>query len=60
MATPPSRDRAPSYRNSARIGFAAVVRKILFGTLALAPLTILLHYVADLPETAEFVLAAIA
>ena len=37
-----------------------MVRKILFGTLALAPLTILLHYVADLPETAEFVLAAMA
>ena len=37
-----------------------MVRKILFGTLALAPLTILLHYAADLPETAEFVLAAMA
>jgi Ca2+:H+ antiporter len=37
-----------------------VVRKILFGTLALAPLTVLLHYAADLPETAEFVLAAAA
>jgi Ca2+:H+ antiporter len=37
-----------------------VVRKILFGTLTLAPLTVLLHYAADLPETAEFVLAAAA
>ncbi|MGH3079366.1 MAG: calcium/proton exchanger [Gaiellaceae bacterium] len=37
-----------------------MVRKILFGTLALAPLTILLHYAADLSETAEFVLAAAA
>ena len=37
-----------------------MVRKILFGTLALAPLTIGLHYLADLPETTEFVLAALA
>jgi Ca2+:H+ antiporter len=37
-----------------------VVRKILFATLALAPLTIGLHYLADLSETTEFVLAALA
>jgi Ca2+:H+ antiporter len=37
-----------------------VFRKVLFGTLALAPLAIVLHYFADLPETAEFVLSAIA
>jgi len=37
-----------------------VVRKILFGTLALAPITIGLHYLADLSETTEFVLAALA
>ena len=37
-----------------------MVRKILFATLALAPLTIGLHYFADLPETTEFVLAALA
>ena len=37
-----------------------MVRKILFATLALAPLTIGLHYLADLPETTEFVLAALA
>jgi Ca2+:H+ antiporter len=37
-----------------------VVRNILFGTLALAPLVIALHYLADLPETAEFVLSAAA
>jgi Ca2+:H+ antiporter len=37
-----------------------VVRRILFGTLALAPLAIALHYIADLPETAEFVLSATA
>ncbi len=37
-----------------------MVRKILFATLALAPVVIALHYLADIPETAEFVLAAIA
>jgi Ca2+:H+ antiporter len=37
-----------------------VVRRILFGTLALAPLVIALHYLADLSKTTEFVLAAAA
>jgi Ca2+:H+ antiporter len=37
-----------------------VVRRILFGSLALAPLVILLHYTLDLDETLEFVLAAAA
>ncbi len=37
-----------------------MVRKILFATLALAPLTVGLHYLADLSETTEFVLAALA
>jgi Ca2+:H+ antiporter len=37
-----------------------VLRRILFGTLALAPFVIALHYLADIPETAEFVLAAVA
>jgi Ca2+:H+ antiporter len=37
-----------------------VVRRILFGTLALAPIAIGLHYLADLPSTAEFVLSALA
>jgi Ca2+:H+ antiporter len=37
-----------------------VVRRILFGTLALAPVVIALHYVADVPQTVEFVLAALA
>jgi Ca2+:H+ antiporter len=37
-----------------------VVRRILFGTLAVAPLAIGLHYLADLPETAEFVISALA
>jgi len=38
----------------------AVVRRILFGTLALAPAVIALHYLADVPQTVEFVLAAVA
>ena len=37
-----------------------MVRKALFASLALAPVAIALHYVADLPETAEFVLSAVA
>ncbi len=37
-----------------------MVRKILFATLALAPIAIGLHYLADLPETTEFVLSALA
>ena len=35
-----------------------MVRRILFALLALGPLTIALHYLTDLGETAEFVLAA--
>ena len=37
-----------------------MVRRILYGSLALAPLVVLLHYVADLDPTVEFVLAATA
>ena len=37
-----------------------MIRRLLFASLGLAPVVIALHYVADLPETAEFVLAAIA
>jgi len=37
-----------------------VLRRLLFGTLALAPIAIGLHYVADLPDTAEFVVSALA
>jgi Ca2+:H+ antiporter len=37
-----------------------VARRILFGSLALAPLTILLHYTVHPSETVDFVLAAIA
>jgi Ca2+:H+ antiporter len=32
----------------------------MFATLAIAPLAIALHYLADLPETTEFVISAIA
>jgi Ca2+:H+ antiporter len=37
-----------------------MVRRLLYGLLALAPLVIALHYVADLDPTVEFVLAAAA
>ncbi len=37
-----------------------MVRPALFTSLLLGPITIALHYLADLPETAEFVLAALS
>jgi Ca2+:H+ antiporter len=37
-----------------------VVRRALFAALALAPITIALHYFADPPETIEFTLAALS
>ena len=37
-----------------------MIRRILFATLALAPLAIVLHYVAHVSETVEFVLSAVA
>jgi Ca2+:H+ antiporter len=37
-----------------------MVRRALFASLALAPLTIALHYVGGLSDTAEFVLAAVS
>jgi Ca2+:H+ antiporter len=37
-----------------------VARRILWGSLALAPLSIVIHYAADIGETPEFVLAAAA
>ena len=37
-----------------------MVRRVLFAGLALGPLVVVLHYAADLDETAEFVVAAIA
>jgi Ca2+:H+ antiporter len=39
---------------------ALMVRKILFATLAIAPITIALHYLVHPPETVEFVIAALA
>jgi Ca2+:H+ antiporter len=37
-----------------------VARRVLWGSLSLAPLTILLHYAFDLGDTADFVLAAVS
>ena len=37
-----------------------MARRVLWGSLSLAPITILLHYFADLGDTVEFVLAAAA
>jgi Ca2+:H+ antiporter len=37
-----------------------MVRRVLYGLLALAPLVVVLHYVANLDPTVEFVLAATA
>ncbi len=37
-----------------------MVRKALFASLALAPITVALHYAVHPPETAEFVLAAVS
>jgi Ca2+:H+ antiporter len=37
-----------------------VTRKILFAALAIAPVAIALHYLADLPQTVEFVVSAAA
>jgi Ca2+:H+ antiporter len=37
-----------------------VARRILWGSLALAPVTIVLHYTAHLGDTVDFVLAALA
>src|SRR6185436_3053709 len=37
-----------------------MVRRILYGFFALAPLVVLLHYVADLDPTLEFGLSALA
>ena len=37
-----------------------MVRKALFASLALAPITIVLHYVAQPSDTVQFVLAAVS
>src|SRR5688572_27277509 len=42
------------------VAFSAVVRRVLFGLLGLAPLTIALHYLVHPPETFEFILAALS
>jgi len=58
VATPtPGRRRPPG---DAGYGSAAVVRRILFASLTIAPIAIGLHYFADLSETTEFVLSALA
>jgi Ca2+:H+ antiporter len=43
-----------------RLGWRAVTRRLLFASLGLAPVVIVLGYLSDLPETADFVLSAIA
>ena len=37
-----------------------MARRVLFASLALAPIVVVLHLVTDLPQAAEFVLAAVA
>jgi Ca2+:H+ antiporter len=37
-----------------------VVRRVLFATLAVAPIAVALHYLADLSQTFEFVISALA
>ena len=37
-----------------------MTRRLLYGSLAIAPVAILLGYFADLPETADFVISALA
>lgn len=37
-----------------------MLRRILFGTLALAPIAIAIHHLLDVPETTEFVISALA
>ena len=37
-----------------------MVRRVLFATLAVAPIAVALHYLADIPQTVEFVISALA
>ncbi|MBA2424997.1 MAG: cation transporter, partial [Actinobacteria bacterium] len=37
-----------------------MIRRILFATLSVAPIAVALHYLADLPQTVEFVVSALA
>jgi Ca2+:H+ antiporter len=48
------------FRLRARVECAAMVRRVLFTAVGLAPVVILLHYALDLDETLEFVLSAAA
>src|SRR5215210_6343053 len=58
---PPARlDIATIFRQCAGIGYPAMLRRALFASVGFAPFEILLHYVLDLDETVEFVLAAAA
>jgi Ca2+:H+ antiporter len=45
---------------TASVGSSHVVRTGLFASLALAPITIALHYIVHPPETLEFLLAALS
>jgi Ca2+:H+ antiporter len=52
---------APTRRGRlVRVTRAPVFRRILFGSLALAPAVVVLHYAVHPPETLEFVIAALA
>src|SRR5215210_6207531 len=58
---PPARlDIATIFRQCAGIGYPAMLRRALFASVGFAPFVILLHYVLDLDETVDFVLAAAA
>src|SRR5512143_2879913 len=37
-----------------------MARRLMFASLALAPIVVVLHVVTDIPQTTEFVLAALA
>jgi len=37
-----------------------VIRRLLFASVGLAPIAVALHYLVDIPQTAEFVISAIA
>jgi Ca2+:H+ antiporter len=52
--------RGEEVARTAPVGSPPVVRRGLYASLALAPITIALHYLAHPPETVEFVLAALS
>ncbi len=47
-------------RGPTPVGFAPVVRRALLAGLVLGPLVVVLHYAADIGETTEFLLSAVA